>query len=612
MTVVKADEAHHQADERAATDKGRTLSGSAATRLVQLAEAGDLDLFHTEEQEGYATVCVGAHRETWRLRSKGFQLWLRRAFYAAEKRTPGAQALQDAVGVLESKALFDGPARKVWTRIAEHDGRIYLDLVSESWEAIEISSDGWCLIDDPPVKFRRSRGMLPLPTPTRGGSLNTLRAFLNLANEEQWRLILAWLVAAFRVERPYTLLDLTGEQGSAKSTAARVLRELIDPNRAPLRSEPRETRDLLIAASNAHLVVLDNLSHLPPGLSDDLCRLATGGGFAARTLYTDDEETLFHAIRPVIVTGIEELSVRPDLLDRTLLLLLPPVAEDRRRPEAAFWTEFQRVRPAVLGALLDVVTGTLRHLPDVRVDRLPRMADFALVGVAVERTMGWPDGSFLAAYRGNRAVADTLALDGPVAAALLAFTDQAPLPWVGTAGELLTRMSPFADDATRRSRAWPVHPRGLAGLLRRLASNLRRAGIELEFGRESGTGSRRLITIDRIDPAEESPNDQEAVGAPQSQPSPPTQGEAKSAEFVNLPSGGRGDGPDSAATVDGQAGGQEAPGGRAPTLHDTDVRAHGDRRDGRGPTSFSTTPSAGQPITVNGDPDEWAWEEEIR
>src|SRR5262245_64966627 len=115
-----------------------------------------------------------------------------------------------------------------------------------------------------------------------------------------------------------------GEQGSAKSTFATILRSLVDPNTAPLRSFPREDRDLFIAASNGWIVGYDNVSRVPPWLSDALCRLATGGGFSTRKLYTDDEEQLFNAQRPTILNGIEDFIDRPDLDSGTIVLKLAP------------------------------------------------------------------------------------------------------------------------------------------------------------------------------------------------------------------------------------------------------------------------------------------------
>jgi hypothetical protein len=173
-----------------------------------------------------------------------------RLFFQAHGTTPGAQALTDALLALEGIAFYEGRLHDVHLRLAGHEGAIYLDLADEFWQAVEITSTGWRIVADPPVFFRRPRGMLALPYPISGGQLDDLREFVNVADDD-WPLIVGWLVAALRPQGPYPVLPVHGEQGSAKSTTVRVLRELIDPNVAPLRSEPRNGRDLAVTA-DAH------------------------------------------------------------------------------------------------------------------------------------------------------------------------------------------------------------------------------------------------------------------------------------------------------------------------------------------------------------------------
>ena len=217
------------------------------------------------------------------------------ATFEKTEGAPSSEALQSALNVIEAKAHFDAPERIVHIRVGGLDGRLYLDLVDETWRAVEIDATGWRVIDNPPVRFRRAAGMQPLPMPVCGGSIETLRSFLNVKTDADFVLVIAWVLAALRNRGPYPVLVLSGEQGSAKSTFAAILRALLDPNTAPLRALPREDRDLFIAASNGHVLAFDNVSGLPAWISDTLCRLATGGGFAVRQLYTDQDEVLFDA-----------------------------------------------------------------------------------------------------------------------------------------------------------------------------------------------------------------------------------------------------------------------------------------------------------------------------
>src|SRR5215467_3185360 len=238
-----------------------------------------------------------------------------------------------------------------------------------------------------------SAGVLPLPEPQQGGSIETLNSFLNLTSRDDFVLVIAWLLAALRPKGPYPLLAVSGEQGSAKTVLCKLLKALIDPNAAPVRWLSREERELMIAANNSYLLAFDNLSGLPPWLSDALCRLASGGSFAVRQLFTDDEEVLFEAARPILLNGIEDVISRPDLGDRAIFLTLAPIDEVQRRPEGELWREFEIARPHILGALLDAVVHGLRAMGPIHLDRLPRMADFALWAAGCETAL-WPAGTF--------------------------------------------------------------------------------------------------------------------------------------------------------------------------------------------------------------------------
>jgi len=454
---------------------------SATDVLLNVATAAQL--FHASDGTGFADLIIDGHRETWPLRGKRFQGWLRQRYYERTWDAPSPVALNAALNALEAQAQFDGPQHKVSVRLAEHDGLIYLDLADEFWRCIEIGPNGWRIAEDPPVKFRRSAGMQPLPLPLRGGSIEALAPFLNLASENDFVLVVAWLLGALRAGGPYPVLAIAGEQGSAKTVLSKLLRALIDPSVAPVRALPRDERELFIAASNGHVLAFDNLSGLPPWLSDTLCRLASGGAFSTRRLFSDQDEILFAAARPVILNGIEDVITRPDLADRAILLTLAPIAERQRRAEHALWRGFELARPHILGALLDAAAHGLRMLPRVRLKRLPRMADFALWATACESTFR-PAGTLEAAYSNNRrATIENIVDADPVAACVREImADRAQ--WTGSASDLL-------QVGTNRF-GWPKSPRALAGRLRRAQAFLRTLGIEIIFGREGRFGTRTI------------------------------------------------------------------------------------------------------------------------
>jgi hypothetical protein len=333
---------------------------SQADVLLGLAETADL--FHTPDGRGFADIEVAGHRETWPIRSKHFRGWLARAFFENVHGAPNSEAMSSTLNVIEARARFDSPQRIVVIRMGGLNDCIYVDLCDERWRAIEVDGLGWRIIDRPPVRFRRPAGMQPLPMPAPGGSINALRAFLNISGPG-FVLAVTWVLSALRNNGPYPVLVLSGEQGSTKSTFCRVLRSLVDPNTAPLRALPRDDRDLFIAANNGHVLAFDNVSSLPSWLADTFCRLATGGGFATRQLYTDLDEVLFDSTRPIILNGIEDVVTRPDLSDRALQLILDPIPEEQRQPEQHFWAAFEQERARIFGALVDTVAHALAVLP---------------------------------------------------------------------------------------------------------------------------------------------------------------------------------------------------------------------------------------------------------
>jgi hypothetical protein len=333
--------------------------------------------------------------------------------------------------------------------------------------------------------------MLPLPIPQRGRSIEALATFLNLPAPDEFVLVVAWLLAALQQGGPYPLLVIAGEQGSAKTVLTKILRALIDPNAAPTRAPPREERDLMIAANNGHILAFDNLSGLPSWLSDAFCRLASGGSFAVRQLYTDCDEVLFQAARPAILNGIEDIVCRSDLADRAIFLALGPITDARRRTERQLWREFEVMRPWILGALFDAAAHGLRRLSRVRLERSPRMADFALWATACE-TAFWPPGTFLRVYDANRRAAIEGVIEADPVAAFVREIMAVRSTWAGRASDLLRARIAAGEDVPDRTAGWPRNPRALAGRLRRCQTFLRTVGIDIAFSREGRTGSRMI------------------------------------------------------------------------------------------------------------------------
>jgi len=306
-------------------------------------------------------------------------------------------------------------------------------------------------------------------------------------------LLIGWLTAALRPMGPHPILVITGEQGSAKSTLARVCRLLIDPHTAPLRAEPKDNRDLMVAALHGWVQAYDNLSVMPDWLSNGLCRLVTGGGISTRGLFTNHDEVVWSAHRPIILTSIDDIVQRPDVIDRSILLQLPLIAPSSRRREQDLWAEFMPDYPRILGGLLDAVAAGMRLWSEIRLPELERMADFTHWGEAVAQGVGWPPGTFAKAYRTNRQAASFASLEESLLAQALLVLAKYHGPWKGTMTQFLELIGEWTGYAAVTTPGWPKNPSVAAFELRRIAAQLRMSGVSVSF--ERGSKGERLINF---------------------------------------------------------------------------------------------------------------------
>jgi hypothetical protein len=393
---------------------------------------------------------------------------LARRYFAAAGTTPSQQALADALLVLEGMGQTSEPV-ELYQRVARAGKSLWLDLGDQTGAAVEITAQGWRVTTDMPVLFRRTALTAALPTPVAGGTLKRLWRMLNVAAADQ-PLLVAYLVSSLIPDIAHPILGLFGEQGTGKSTAAKVVTKMVDQSPVPLRKPPRDAESWVTAASGSWIVALDNLSFLPDWLSDSLCRASTGDGDVRRKLYTDGELVAFAFLRCVIVTGIDLGALHGDFADRLLHIDLELIDEEHRLDDDDLWAGWDAEHPRLLGALLDLTAGMIAALPSVRLARKPRMADFAKVLAALDGLNG-TDG--VGRYRSKVGMVATDSLTGdPFVVALAA---QLVGRFEGTATELLAKVTP-ADDKWRAPKGWPANAREVTRRLRRQAPVMRKAG----------------------------------------------------------------------------------------------------------------------------------------
>jgi len=415
-------------------------------------------------------------------------------------KAPTKNAISDAVETIGGQAEFEGSRIKPCVRVGGSNDAVYLDLGRDGWESVRIDGTGSSLVQSGEVPFIRPGGMDALPIPAEQGDLRDLLRFINVKDESDFILITAWLIGAMMPEGPYPILALHGEQGSSKSTTAKILKSIIDPSTASFRSTPRSERDLAISLYNSRVLIYDNLSSLSDRISNALCRSSTGGGFTVRRLYTDREEEVFTETRPMIITGISDVITRHDLLDRAIVLVLPPLK--KVRTERELWAEFEKARPEILGGLLRAVSEAVRNRKGTKVPELSRMADFAHSIIAAEPVLPWKPGEFMKAYKKNRDDVHHLSVESDLF--MLSFVGwfKGKNEWTGTVSELgelveehVTEFDWNKQETLRRMKGWPCDGPRVGKKLREISGTLRKMGIIVTFNSPSSIG--RSVTIRR-------------------------------------------------------------------------------------------------------------------
>jgi phage/plasmid primase-like uncharacterized protein len=467
---------------------GEQTSRTQVAALIEFAQAR-AELFHDPDRNVYARDRVTL--ETRRLDGQEFRDWLAASYYRATGKAPREQTLREALSTMRGIGLYGGERHEVHVRVAKCQDAYFLDLGEPGQtRAVRIASGNWEVVCDPPARFVRPQTMRPLPEPRRGGHIDLLWQLANIPPEAQL-LVLTWLAECLRPDTPYPVLELIGEQGSAKSTTQDVLRKLIDPNACNLRGAPKTVDDIFVGAGSNWLTSFENISHLSPAMQDALCVLATGGGHAKRKLYTDADESVISVKRPVVLNGIAAAVTAQDLIDRTISVELPVITA--RAEVTELHKTFEEHQGRLLGALLDIVATALARLPLIYLApaERPRLAEFARFGMAIAEVLGQSGAMFITQFRENREESIGRTIDAnPVASAVLSWIGQNPDGATDTASGFMTRMEPFKP---ARVDSWPWSPKGFADSLRRAAPALRQMGVECRRLQKTGGVIRWVI-----------------------------------------------------------------------------------------------------------------------
>jgi hypothetical protein len=436
-------------------------------------------LFHDQNKDAYLFI----DNEAVALRSKRLKHFLAHQLYSKQGKAPNSDSLNRAITVLQGKAIHENAEFSLNSRIAKKDDVFWYDLCQG--KAIKITPHGW-KIADAPILFKRyshqQRQIIPIPK----GDARAVFQFLNVDKGNEL-LVLVYIISCFIPDIPHPIFHPHGPQGSGKTTLCRIIKRIADPSAVETLITPRDVAELVQVVAHHHICLFDNLSNLPPWMSDILAQACTGSGFSKRQLFTDDDDIIYQVKRCIGLNGINLLISKPDLMDRSILLHLERIEPSARIEEAELWNGFEKERPSIFGGILDTLSKAMLIYPEVKLRNLPRMADFMRWGYAITRALGEDGEAFLHAYQGNiEKQNEEVIQNNTLAQAVIALMSDKD-DWEGTIKvawvTLYSHVQPNKLDTT-----FPRTERSLRRHLERIKTNLIDAGIKFQIGTRTYEG----------------------------------------------------------------------------------------------------------------------------
>ena len=398
-------------------------------------------------------------------------------------------------------ARYEGKLIESDARIVREGNSIYYDLGSDNAlllsDCVAIDDRGWRIVKNDQPRFQTFETQDTQVIPQRGGSLDLLDKYLNL-KPDQLLLLKAYLVSCFIPGYPHPILQLDGEAGSSKTTTSKILKSLIDPSKIKLQDMSAKQDDLTQNLDHNYFPAFDNVSEIKPMVSDTLCRAVTGEGIEVRMLYSNGDSYVRFYRRSVLINFISIDAQKEDILSRSLMIRLEPIEEDKRKTEEQFWPEFNLDKPFILGAIFDAASQALQIYPTLKLDNLPRMADFQKWGYACALAIDEKSGQeFLDLCAKNVVKQREETIDSnPFLMAMLYYRDEHPnASWRGTTADFLGILESIArsEKLDMLSRFWPKDSVRLAKAINNHFSQFSKLGIQID--KEPRKGNERIILI---------------------------------------------------------------------------------------------------------------------
>jgi hypothetical protein len=457
--------------------------GRGGKRLLKILKsmADEITLYYDSYTESYISFADGVIEHL--CVNKSLQERFALLYYKETGETLGADGFASAVLVLAAQAKQTGQHIELFTRAGWHDGKIYYDLKNR--RSLCIAAGGWSLVERPPVFFRSFSAQQAHPDPLPGGDCWKLFDYSNVADENRL-LLMVWLIAAFVPGNPHPALLVSGAEGSGKSSFCRLLKRIIDPSATELQEMPKKDDDFDLLLFKHYCLAMDNISSINAARADRLCSAITQAYIEKRKLHTDTDTIILPCNPRIILNGINSLTSRTDLLDRSVTIHLERIPPTSRKLESELDAAFTADLPGILGGIADVLSKAVQFYHSVTLKSFPRMADFTRFGFAVAEALGGRGADFLKAYGANSAkLGESLLENNTFMAGMVQLMDD-KTTFKGTFKEVVDTLAVLVQP-DRNDYSFPS-AHNLRKHLERLRPSLEARGIRFEFGKHTNKG----------------------------------------------------------------------------------------------------------------------------
>ena len=423
---------------------------------------------------------------------------LRKVFFERFKIFLNTAQLQTLIEFLEIHPLTDDTVYESACRIYNGKDCLAYELNKDTEECIVITPEEISISNIPNVYFKHAADFENQVEPSWDVEPKDIFSYIhhhfNLKNEKQEKLLVLYLVTAFfGLQISHSLLILTGEKGSSKSTTMRKLEKLIDPKRSDLCGIPKGTDGLELRLANTYFVCLDNLSSINRNISDTIARAVTGGSVTKRALYHNTKEVVLNIKSMIAINGVSVVARESDLLDRSLILELNRISAKKIKSEQELWEEFEQDRPKILGCIFRILSEALYDDKPITVKEKIRLADFHIACIKVGRVLGMTDEEVSELLWENQRKINRHSIDEDMVACCVIELMKNKKSYINSMTGLLGDLNEIATQNSIIGSVLPKTPNHLSNRLSKIRSNLQ-AEYNITYN-IANVGSFKQITI---------------------------------------------------------------------------------------------------------------------